>query len=48
MEWISRHEDADRTYERQTREDAMAAADARDVFIETGRLPDPRDYKKRT
>lgn len=48
MEWISRHEDADRTYERQTREDAMAAADARDVFIETGRLPDPRDYKQRT
>ena len=48
MAWISKHEDADRVYARQTREEAMAAADARDVFIETGRLPDPSQYKTRT
>ena len=46
--WCSKHEDADRVYARQTREEAMAAADARDVFIETGRLPDPSDYTQRS
>ena len=48
MAWCASHEDADKLYARQTREEAMAAADARDVFIETGRLPDPSDYKKRS
>lgn len=48
MAWCAAHEDADKLYARQTREEAMAAADARDVFIATGRLPNVDDYKKRT
>ncbi len=43
--YILKHEDPDR--HRQRTEDAIAASEAREVFIETGRVPDPIEYQKR-
>lgn len=43
--YILKHEDPDRV--RQTSEDAIAAAEAKEVFVETGRLPDPIEYRSR-
>jgi hypothetical protein len=43
--YILKHEDPDR--HRQRAEDAIAAAEAKEVFIETGRMPDPSEYRNR-
>lgn len=43
--FVLKHEQPDRI--RQTREDAIAASEARDRFIETGRVPDPIEYRRR-
>jgi hypothetical protein len=42
------HEDADRTMRQQTREEAIAANEAKDFFIEHGRVPDPWQYRKKS
>ncbi len=43
--WILKHEPPDR--KRQTEAEHRAASDAREIFIETGRVPDPIEYRKR-
>ena len=48
LAYCMKQEDADRVMTRQTREEAIAAAEAKDYFIETGRIPDPHQFKKRT
>jgi hypothetical protein len=43
--YILKHESPDRP--RQTREEHIAANEAREIFIETGRMPDPIEYRNR-
>lgn len=47
MTWIASHEDADRVIRRQSREEAIAANEARDYFIEHGRVPDPWEFRRK-
>lgn len=44
--YILKHESPDRP--RQTHEEHIAANEAREVFIETGRVPDPAEYRSRS
>lgn len=46
LEYILRHEGHNPSRRQQTREEADAANEARDVFIETGRVPSALEYKK--
>lgn len=47
LEYILRHEGHNPTRRQETREEAEAAAEARDVFIETGRVPHEMEYRRK-
>ena len=47
LEYILRHEGHNPNRTRQTREESEAANEARDIFIETGRVPSPLEFKHR-
>ena len=46
LEYILRHEGHNPSRRQQTREEADAANEAREVFIETGRIPSEYEYRK--